>query len=220
MRLKTFLLILSTMGIFIIIYSGLASSNLSSANESAEININPLEEDTFEILKKIKDKTYNKYSIGTVKVNHKNQIHSNEINIEIIGGQKYYDSVKDEVKELVKNTIKSTSFENYSINIIKSEINPLISEELKEEHLLILEIMKTIHSNLSESFPNQIDQISVDNSTPKLSIEVKTLLKEQKSTGIEKEINTILEKKLFSNKLVKEKPIEIHIYNKNEEEIN
>lgn len=220
MRNKIFLLTLVLIGIFIIIYFGLKSANASSKN-----NIDPFEKDTFEILEKIKDKTYNKYNIGTIRINHEDQNNSNEINIEIIGNQKYYDSVKDEVKELVKDTIKSTTFEKYLVNIDKSEINQLVSEELKEEHLLILDIMKIVHNNLSEYFPNQIDEIGLDNTASKLSIEVRTLLKEQKLKDIKKEIEseifTILSKdKIFLDKVVKEKPIEIRIYDENGKEIN
>lgn len=215
MRQKNFLVALSVMGIFVI-YFGLDSLNPSSVNLSAEKNISPLERDTVEILEKIKDKTQKKYNIGTYKIN------SNEINIEIKGSQEYYDSVKNEVKEVVKNTTKSTAFEKYSINVNKSEINPLISEEQREEHLLIHEISTTINDYLSESYPNQIDQVSLDNTTLELYIEIKTLLNEkQKSSGVGKEIeNKILEKKLLLIKLSKEKSIKIYIYNKNGEKIN
>ena len=215
MRQKNFLVALSVMGIFVI-YFRLDSLNPSSVNLSAEKNISPLERDTVEILEKIKDKTQKKYNIGTYKIN------SNEINIEIKGSQEYYDSVKNEVKEVVKNKTKSTAFEKYSINVNKSEINPLISEEQREEHLLIHEISTTINDYLSESYPNQIDQVSLDNTTPELYIEIKTLLNEkQKSSGVGKDIeNIILEKKLLLIKLSKEKSIKIYIYNKNGEKIN
>lgn len=227
MRQKIFVVALSVMGLFII-YFGLESLNPSSVNVSAEKNMSPLERDTVEILDKIKDKTYEKYNIGTYNINSNVDNNSKEIDIEIIGSQEYYDSVKNEVKELVKNTIKSTRFEKFSVNVNKSKIDQIMSEELKETHSLINEITKTIHGNLSEYFPNQIDQVVVANTPPgfppELSIEVKTLLNEQKPADIGKEmenkINIILEKKLFSNKLVKESLIKIHIYNKNEERIN
>ncbi|PIC65754.1 hypothetical protein CSV71_16695 [Sporosarcina sp. P21c] len=70
---------------------------------------------------------------------------SQGIDIEIIGSQEYYDSVKIEIKEVIKSTTKSISFEDYSININKSRINQVISEERKEEHLLIYEIIVTIN---------------------------------------------------------------------------
>ena len=128
----------------------------------------------------------------------------------------------------MKNTTKSTAFENYYININKSEINRVISEEHREEHLLLQEITSTINDYLSESYPNQIDQISLDNTTPELYIEVKTLLNEKQKTSdvvkeMENKINKIymnLEKKLFLNKLLKEKSIKIHIYNKHGDKIN
>lgn len=221
MKQKIFLVSFCVIGFFIIYY-GLVSLNLSSANVSAEKHISPVERDTVKILDEIKDKTYKKYNIGTYKIN------SNEINIEIKGSQEYFESVKNEVKALVKNTTKSTAFENYYININKSEINRVISEEHREEHLLLQEITSTINDYLSESYPNQIDQISLDNTTPELYIEVKTLLNEKQKTSdvvkeMENKINKIymnLEKKLFLNKLLKEKSIKIHIYNKHGDKIN
>jgi len=221
LKQKIFLVSFCVIGFFIIYY-GLVSLNLSSANVSAEKHISPVERDTVKILDEIKDKTYKKYNIGTYKIN------SNEINIEIKGSQEYFESVKNEVKALVKNTTKSTAFENYYININKSEINRVISEEHREEHLLLQEITSTINDYLSESYPNQIDQISLDNTTPELYIEVKTLLNEKQKTSdvvkeMENKINKIymnLEKKLFLNKLLKEKSIKIHIYNKHGDKIN
>lgn len=216
MKQKIFFIALSVMAIFII-YFGLESLNPSLVNVSAEKNINPLEKDPIKILDEIKDKTYKEYNINTYKIS------SNEIDIEIKGSQEYYDSIKNEIKVLVKNTTKSTAFENYSININKSEINQIISEERKEEHRLIHEILATTHDFLSESYPNQIDQINLDYPIPELHVNVNTLLNEKQldvGKEMESKIYMDLEKKLFLNKFVKNQSVKIHIYNKHGEKIN
>ena len=222
MRKKIFFVALSVIGIFII-YFGIASLNIS-----AEKNISPPENDAFEILEKIKNKTQ-KYTIGTYNINSNIDSNSKAIDIEIIGSQEYYDSVKNEVKELVINSIKSTEFEAYTVNVNKSEIKKIISEEAREEHRLMREIFETLNNEVSETYPEQIDQIdlAVDlaNETSEFLIEIKTSLnKKQKPPGvvieIENKVKLSLEKKLSSNKLIKERPVKIYIYNKHGEKIN
>ena len=107
--------------------------------------------------------------------------------------QEYYDSVKNEVKELVINSIKSTEFEAYTVNVNKSEINKIISGETREGHRLMRIIFETLNNKVSETYPEQIDQIdlTVDlaNETSEFLFEIKTSLnKKQKPPGIVIEI--------------------------------
>lgn len=222
MRKKIFFVALSIVGIFII-YFGIAPLNIS-----AEKNINPPKNNAFEILEKIKSETQ-KYTIGTYNINSNIDSNSKAIDIEIIGSQEYYDSVKNEVKELVINSIKSTEFEGYTVNVNKSKINKIISEETREGHRLMRKIFETLNNEVSETYPEQIDQIdlAVDltNETSEFLIEIKTSLnKNQKPPGvvieIENKVKLNLEKKLSSNKLIKERPVKIYIYNKHGKKIN
>ncbi|WP_260858013.1 hypothetical protein [Bacillus sp. FJAT-22090] len=219
MRRKIYFVALSVIGVFII-YFGVAS-----LSTSAEKNISLSEKDAFKMIEKIKDKTDKKYNIGTYSINSNVDNNSKEIDIEIIGSQDYYNSVKNEVKELVINSIKSTEFEAYTVNVNKSEINKIITEEIREEHRLMREIFETINNELSETYPEQIEKIDLANKTSEFSIEIKTSLnKKQKSSDvaieIENKIQMNLEKKLSSNKLIKEKTVKIYIYNKHGEKIN
>lgn len=219
---KMLLIALSVMGVFII-YLGLESLNQSSVSVSAEKDSSPSETETAEILEKIKDKTHKKYNIGTYNINSNVDNNSQGIDIEIIGSQKYYDSVKNEIKEVVKSTTTSTSFEDYSININKSRIDQVISEERREEHLLIHEIMVTINDYLSEFYPDQLDKIDLDYTAPELRIEVKLLLNETASgegKEMEKNIYIYLEENLSSNKFVKNKSVKINIFNSHGEKTN
>lgn len=182
----------------------------------AKEEISPSQKETFQILEKLKEKTA-KYKIGTYNIS------KNDITLDIVGSQKYYNSVKDEVKEIVKNTIKSTPFKKYSIYVNKSEINRRVSKEVLEGHRLMQEITTTIDGYLSEFYNQKNDEINLENTTTKLNIKIKTLLN-GKPTNIGKEmehnIYMDLEKKLPSNKLVREKKINISIYNKDGEKIN
>lgn len=219
---KMLLIALSVMGVFII-YLGLESLNQSSVSVSAEKDSSPSETEIAEILEKIKDKTHKKYNIGTYNINSNVDNNSQGIDIEIIGSQKYYDSVKNEIKEVVKSTTTSTSFEDYSININKSRIDQVISEERREEHLLIHEIMVTINDYLSEFYPDQLDKIDLDYTAPELRIEVKLLLNETASgegKEMEKNIYIYLEENLSSNKFVKNKSVKINIFNSHGEKTN
>ena len=179
---------------------------------NAKENTRPSDKEIVNILEKLKDK------IGTYKIS------LNEIKIEVVGSQEYYDSVKDEVKEFVENTIKSTPFEKYVVKVTKSEISKLVSKEVIEEHHLMQEISTTIEDALSKFYPKQMDQINLENTPTELNIGIKTLLsrKQKKSTmGKEMEKKIFLElDKLHSNKLIKERNIQITIYNKSGEKIN
>lgn len=184
----------------------------------AKENIGPSEKETFKVLEKLKEET-SKYKIGTYDISE------NDIKIDIIGSQEYYDSVKNEVKKLVKNTIRSTPFEKYSIYVTKSEINKVVSKKAREKQRLMLEIATTIQGALSEFYPNQIDQINLENTPTKLfNIKIKTLYGNQNTTSIGKEMESkiymTLERKLNSNKLIKERMIQINIYNKHGAKIN
>ncbi|MEK9197865.1 hypothetical protein [Ureibacillus sp. FSL E2-3493] len=183
----------------------------------------PSATDTNKLFENIQNELQYKYDIGASSIASNPDYTSNEIIIPINGSKRYYDSVKDEVKSIVKNIIKSTPFENYSIKIEKNKIEQFLNEEDKEKQGSLFEITKTIHESLSESYPNQIGDINITESTPNLIIEVHTLIKEQEislSKEIESKINRILNEKLSSNLLVKESSVNIHIYNNEEKRIN
>lgn len=180
------------------------------------------------MLEKIEEKISGKYEIDRLSINTHVDNNSKDIDIDIIGSQEYYDSVKNEIKDIVKNLIKSTKFETYNVNVKKSEIAKMINNELLERHNLIGEIGRTIDNDLSIAHPDYIDginlSISPPDSPPELIIEVNTLVERKKQKTIGKEIeNTVyktLEQKLFSNKLVNKSTVKIYIYNKYKEKIN
>ena len=222
-RQKAFLIGLSIMGVFII-YFGIASLNgfaekrTSPPPKSAEVNM----------WEKIEEKISGKYEIGGININTHVDNNSKNIDIDILGSQEYYDSVKNEIEEVVKTLIKSTKFETYNVNVRKNEITQMIKEELLERHNLIGEIGRTIEDDLSTAHPKSIDGINMSitppNSPSELIIEVNTRVEgeNQKSIGreIENTIYNTLEKKLSSNKLVNESNVKIYIYNKRKEKIN
>lgn len=144
----------------------------------------------------------------------------NEIIIPINGSQQYYESVKNEVESLVKEVVKSTPFKDYSVKVEKNKIG---SWDAKEEMELRFEMTKTIQEILTESYPNQIKDISITDSSQDLIIEVNTLLNEKEPTSIGKEIeaktNKILKDQFTSNYL-KERIVKIYIYNKFGERLN
>lgn len=201
------------LGFLLIVGSILIFTSHPYAND----NNSPSEEEQVKILEELKDKTQNKYTIGTFK------IISNEINIEIFGTQEYYNSIKNEVEQLVKNTIKPTAFKNYSVNIIQSNINQIIPEEHRGELFLLKEIYTSINDDLVEFYPKHIERININNTSPELSVKIRTSL-DEKQDSIGKEmadrVYKNIEKELSSNKLIKEKPIKIYIYNKVGEKIN
>lgn len=180
------------------------------------------------MLEKIEGKIGEKYDIGGISINTHVDNNSKDINIDVLGSQEYYDSVKNEIKEIMKILIKSTKFETYNVNVKKREIAQMINEELLERHNLISEIGKTIENAISTAHPNTIDGVNMSitppDSPPELLIEVNTLVERKNEKTIGKEIeNTIyktLEKKLSSNKLVTESTVKINIYNKHKEKIN
>ena len=211
------------MGIFII-YSGIAS-----LNDTAEKTMSPPPKSAeVKMLEKIEGKISGKYEIGGISINTHVDNNSKDIDIDILGSQEYYDSVKNEIEEIVKILIKSSKFETYNVNVKKSEIAQMINEELLERHNLISEIGKTIENAISTAHPNTIDGVNMSitppDSPPELLIEVNTLVERKNEKTIGKEIeNTIyktLEKKLPSNKLVTESTVKINIYNKHKEKIN
>ncbi|RPJ93955.1 hypothetical protein CW357_17965 [Rummeliibacillus sp. TYF005] len=183
-------------------------ANQSYANKT-------LENDTSKILKNIKDKTYPKYKIGTYKIS------SDQIDIEIIGDLEYYYLVKDEVKNLVKDVIKSTELKNYSININQSKTSRKINKEDKRELDLLGDLYTNLSKFLSETYPNQIEQININNTTQKLSVKLVTL-NNKTSANIGEEIeNGIYEfLKTYSNELVNEKSIDIYVGDKKGRKIN
>lgn len=183
-------------------------ANQSYANKT-------LENDTSKILKNIKDKTYPKYKIGTYKIS------SDQIDIEIIGDLEYYYLVKDEVKNLVKDVIKSTELKNYSININQSKTSRKINKEDKRELDLLGDLYTNLSKFLSETYPNQIEQININNTTQKLSVKLVTL-NNKTSANIGEEIeNGIYEfLKTYSNELINEKSIDIYVGDKNGRKIN
>lgn len=183
-------------------------ANQSYANKT-------LENDTSKILKNIKDKTYPKYKIGTYKIS------SDQIDIEIIGDLEYYYLVKDEVKNLVKDVIKSTELKNYSININQSKTSRKINKEDKRELDLLGDLYTNLSKFLSETYPNQIEQININNTTQKLSVKLVTL-NNKTSANIGEEIeNGIYEfLKTYSNELINEKSIDIYVGDKKGRKIN
>lgn len=181
----------------------------------AKEEVSPSQKDTYQMLEKIKEKTA-KYKIGTYKISN------NNITINILGSQEYYNSVKDEVKEIVENTIKSTPFDKYPIDVDK---NKIASKEVIEGHRLMQEISTTLDSYLAEFYNQKDDEIKLGNTSSEFKIEIKTPLNEkQKESSIgkdmERNIYMHLEKNLPSNKLLKEKEINIFIYNKYGKKIN
>lgn len=227
-RQKAFLTALSIIGIFII-YFGIASLNGSAEKESPEKEISPPPKSAeVKMLEKIEEKISGKYEIGGLTISTHVDNNSKDIDIDVLGSQEYYDSVKNEIEEIVNILIKSTKFETYNVNVKKNESAQMINEELLERHNLISEIGKIIDNDLSKAYPNTIDGINISitppDSPPELIIEVNTLIerKNQKTIGkeIENTINKTLEKKLFSNKLINESTVKIYIYNKHKEKID
>lgn len=222
---KNFLIALSIIGI-IIIYFGITSINGSAEKESLEKEMGPPPKNAdVKMLEKIEEKISGKYEVERISINTHVDNNSKDIDIDIIGSQEYYDSVKNEIEEIVKNLIKSTKFETYRVNVKKSQM--INDNELLERHNLIGEIGKTIDNDLSIAHPGYIDginlSISPPDSPPELIIEINTLVERKKQKTIGKEIeNTvykILEQKLFSNKLVNKSTVKIYIYNKYKEKI-
>ncbi|WP_155591241.1 hypothetical protein [Lysinibacillus cavernae] len=222
-RNKVLFVVLSIIGVLLISF-GLATLNgsvkkdISSPPKSAEI----------QMLEKIEVKLVGEYNIGTYSINTHVDNNSQDINIDVLGSQEYYDSVKHEIKDIVRNLIKSTKFEVYNVNVKKGEILQMITEEELERNNLLVEIAKKINNELSNAYPNKIDggvdmRIPPSDAPQELIVEVSTLLegKKQEAIGkeIEKTVYTTLEKKLASNKLLKESTVKIYIYNKYKEKI-
>lgn len=207
----------------------LLSFGLASLNGSAEKNISPPPKSAeIQMLEKIEVKLVGKYKIGTYSINTHVDNNSQDIDIDVLGSQEYYDSVKHEIKDVVRNLIKSTKFEEYNVNVKKGEIRQRITEEELERNNLLVEIAKKINNELSNAYPNKIDggvdlRIPPPEAPQELIVEVSTLLdgEKQEALGreIERTIYTTLEKKLASNKLLKESTVKIFIYNKNKEKI-
>lgn len=222
-RKKFLIVALSIMGVLLL------SFGLASLNGSAEKNISPpLKSAEIQMLEKIEVKLVGKYNIGTYSINTHVDDNSQDIDIDVLGSQEYYDSVKHEIKDIVKSLIKSTKFEAYNVNVKKGEIRQMITEEELERNNLLVEIAKKINNELSNVYPNKIDggvdmRIPPPEAPQELIVEVSTLLEGKKQEAIGKEIeNTIyrtLEEKLASNKLLKESTVKIYIYNKNKEKI-
>lgn len=221
---KNFLIVvLSIIGVLLLSFglaslNGCAEKNISAPPKSAEI----------QMLEKIEVKLVGKYKIGTYSINTHVDNNSQDIDIDVLGSQEYYDSVKHEIKDVVRNLIKSTKFEEYNVNVKKGEIRQRITEEELERNNLLVEIAKKINNELSNAYPNKIDggvdlRIPPPEAPQELIVEVSTLLdgEKQEALGreIERTIYTTLEKKLASNKLLKESTVKIFIYNKNKEKI-
>ncbi|MFK5710751.1 hypothetical protein [Lysinibacillus boronitolerans] len=222
-RKKFLIVVLSIIGVLLLSFglaslNGCAEKNISAPPKSAEI----------QMLEKIEVKLVGKYKIGTYSINTHVDNNSQDIDIDVLGSQEYYDSVKHEIKDVVRNLIKSTKFEEYNINVKKGEIRQRITEEELERNNLLVEIAKKINNELSNAYPNKIDggvdlRIPPPEAPQELIVEVSTLLdgEKQEALGreIERTIYTTLEKKLASNKLLKESTVKIYIYNKNKEKI-
>jgi len=222
-RKKVHFVVLSIMGILLVSF-GLATLNnsikkdISSPPKSAEI----------QMLEKIEVKLVGKYNIGTYSINTHVDNNSQDIDIDVLGSQEYYDSVKHEIKDIVRNLIKSTKFEAYNVNVKKGEILQMITEEDLERNNFLVEIANKINNELTNAYPNKIDggvdmRIPPSDAPQELIVEVSTLLegKKQEAIGkeIEKTVYIVLEKKLASNKLLKESTVKIYIYNKHKEKI-
>ena len=222
-RKKFLIVVLSIIGVLLLSFglaslNGCAEKNISAPPKSAEI----------QMLEKIEVKLVGKYKIGTYSINTHVDNNSQDIDIDVLGSQEYYDSVKHEIKDVVRNLIKSTKFEEYNVNVKKGEIRQRITEEELERNNLLVEIAKKINNELSNAYPNKIDggvdlRIPPPEAPQELIVEVSTLLdgEKQEALGreIERTIYTTLEKKLASNKLLKESTVKIYIYNKNIEKI-
>lgn len=222
-RKKFLIVVLSIIGVLLLSFglaslNGCAEKNISAPPKSAEI----------QMLEKIEVKLVGKYKIGTYSINTHVDNNSQDIDIDVVGSQEYYDSVKHEIKDIVRNLIKSTKFEEYNVNVKKGEIRQRITEEELERNNLLVEIAKKINNELSNAYPNKIDggvdlRIPPPEAPQELIVEVSTLLdgEKQEALGreIERTIYTTLEKKLASNKLLKESTVKIFIYNKNKEKI-
>lgn len=222
-RKKFLIVVLSIIGVLLLSFglaslNGCAEKNISAPPKSAEI----------QMLEKIEVKLVGKYKIGTYSINTHVDNNSQDIDIDVVGSQEYYDSVKHEIKDIVRNLIKSTKFEEYNVNVKKGEIRQRITEEELERNNLLVEIAKKINNELSNAYPNKIDggvdlRIPPPEAPQELIVEVSTLLdgEKQEALGreIERTIYTTLEKKLASNKLLKESTVKIYIYNKNKEKI-
>lgn len=222
-RKKFLIVVLSIIGVLLL------SFGLASLNGCAEKNISPPPKSAeIQMLEKIEVKLVGKYKIGTYSINTHVDNNSQDIDIDVVGSQEYYDSVKHEIKDVVRNLIKSTKFEEYNVNVKKGEIRQRITEEELERNNLLVEIAKKINNELSNAYPNKIDggvdlRIPPPEAPQELIVEVSTLLdgEKQEALGreIERTIYTTLEKKLASNKLLKESNVKIYIYNKNKEKI-
>lgn len=222
-RKKFLIVVLSIIGVLLLSFglaslNGCAEKNISAPPKSAEI----------QMLEKIEVKLVGKYKIGTYSINTHVDNNSQDIDIDVVGSQEYYDSVKHEIKDIVRNLIKSTKFEEYNVNVKKGEIRQRITEEELERNNLLVEIAKKINNELSNAYPNKIDggvdlRIPPPEAPQELIVEVSTLLdgEKQEALGreIERTIYTTLEKKLASNKHLKESTVKIYIYNKNKEKI-
>lgn len=170
------------------------------------------------IIEELKNKAYGQYTIGTFIIG------SNEIDVEIVGSQEYYNSIKIEVEQLVKDTIKSTSFENYSIKVSHSNTDQLLSKKDRENLSYLKEIFASINGNLVKSYPKQIEGVNIkDSASSGLSFKIRTSLDKNDESIVkemEEKISKLIETELSSNKLIKEKSRIIYIYNKTGEKIN
>lgn len=222
-RKKVFFIALSVIGLCIIYFG------ITPLNNSAKKNISPPPKSAEVImLEKIEKKTSGKYDIGGHSISTHVDNNSKDIDIDILGSQEYYESVKNEIQDIVKSLTKSTEFEAYNVNVNKNEtIQMMNEEELLERHSSINKIAKAIDKKLSTTHANQISGINMNVTPPDspqvLTIEINTLLEGKKQGALGVEIRnivyTMLEKELFSNKLVSESTIEIYIYNKHNEKI-
>ena len=118
-RQKAFLTALSIIGIFII-YFGIAFLNGSAEKESPEKEMSPPPKSAeVKMLEKIEEKISGKYDIGGLTISTHVDNNSKDIDIDVLGSQEYYDSVKNEIEEIVNILIKSTKFETYNVNVKK-----------------------------------------------------------------------------------------------------
>ncbi|QCR31960.1 hypothetical protein [Lysinibacillus sp. SGAir0095] len=214
--------------IFIVCFLMILGGIITFANRPHAEIYRPSDKEIIKLFKDIEEKLHGKYNIGTSSLASNPDYSVNEIIIEIYGNQKYYDSVNEEIKMLVQNIIKSTPFENYSIKPEISNIQQLLKEKGIQEPGLINDITKNLYLPLSQTFPDQVEEIIVTksppDSPPELFIEIKTLINEHQRTNISEEmedaITMILKEQLSSHLLVKVSSIKIHIYNKDGEKIN
>ena len=96
-----------------------------------------------ELLKKVKEKLAEKYVIDIKKTLKK------ELLIQVVGDEKYFNSVKKDMESIAKTVIKTSTIKDYTVVFERWDLFKM-PEEFKKEQKEILHLGKTIMEGLKD----------------------------------------------------------------------